>query len=332
MIRKVFFALVVLLLLGWIITAHIVKSKAISFINELQTENVKLSYDSASLAGFPWVFAVKLDSPRIIATNQSFSREISSDYVKIDFNYVFDKIKLDFGENLHYSANRDSELLEYKLKSKGKIYVYINFIKNLYKLEDNDVLDEILDKIIVKHPSLIAFNDQKEMFELSSLLLNLKKSFVEENKYFSLKMKGDYNSLSSGNKIQNANLHLESKYIIYQNQSELEDIQYERKIEFNKAKLNLDETSCALKGYVNLSRENLPNGKISVEITDYDEMVDLVIPDDFIFSKPYIKKMIARAASIEFSNEINSTINFDINFTNKGVSLGRISLFGVDNE
>ena len=48
--------------------------------------------------------------------------------------------------------------------------------------------------------------------------------------------------------------------------------------------------------------------------------------NDFIFSKPYVKRFIAKAAAIEFSNEVTNKVNFDIEFSNKGISLGRVNL------
>ena len=47
---------------------------------------------------------------------------------------------------------------------------------------------------------------------------------------------------------------------------------------------------------------------------------------DFIFSKSYVKRFIARAAAIEFSNAITNKVNFDIEFSDKGIVLGNVNL------
>ena len=77
---------------------------------------------------------------------------------------------------------------------------------------------------------------------------------------------------------------------------------------------------------------NNDEGKLSIHMVRYEDLVDLILPDDFIFSKPYVKKIIAKAAAIEFSNEIATEVNFDIELTDKGITLGRVNLFDLKRE
>ena len=46
----------------------------------------------------------------------------------------------------------------------------------------------------------------------------------------------------------------------------------------------------------------------------------------FIFSKSDAKDFIAKAAAVELNNEVTNKINFDLEFSNKTISLGRLNL------
>ena len=145
------------------------------------------------------------------------------------------------------------------------------------------------------------------------------------NQNFSLKLAGNYKSSFNGRVVNNADCVLDANYIISDN-SDSKANSFDHKIELIQAKINLDNASCDLKGFVALARNSLPQGKISVELVDYENLVDVLLPEDFIFSKPYTKRFIAKAAAIEFSNEVKNKVNFDIDFSNKGISLGRVNL------
>ena len=75
-----------------------------------------------------------------------------------------------------------------------------------------------------------------------------------------------------------------------------------------------------------LARNDAPKGKISVKLVEYENLVNILVPDDFIFSKSYVKRFIAKAAAIEFSNAITNKVNFDIEFSDKGIVLGNANL------
>jgi hypothetical protein len=156
--------------------------------------------------------------------------------------------------------------------------------------------------------------------------MKLNSNVTESAQHFALKLTGDYKSSFNGRSISNANGVLDANYII----SDISNLEtknsFDHKIELVQAKLNLDNASCDLKGFVALARNSLPQGKISVELVDYENLVDILLPDDFIFSKPYVKRFIAKAAAIEFSNEATNKVNFDVEFSNKGISLGRVNL------
>ena len=65
---------------------------------------------------------------------------------------------------------------------------------------------------------------------------------------------------------------------------------------------------------------------LNLSIKIFENLVNILVPDDFIFSKSYVKRFIAKAAAIEFSNAITNKVNFDIEFSDKGIVLGNANL------
>ena len=66
-------------------------------------------------------------------------------------------------------------------------------------------------------------------------------------------------------------------------------------------------------------------------MVDYENLVNILVPDDFIFSKSYMKRFIAKASAIDFSNAITNKANFDIEFSDKGIVLGNVNLLEQKN-
>jgi hypothetical protein len=330
-IRKIVLAFVVLFVLTWIILAHIAKSKLISFVNNSQTDNIKISYNDASVGGFPFGFTIRFASPKITITDQIIAREFSADYLNFVFNYKLSKSKLEFGKTLNYSTHSDEALFEYNLQSQNKMNVFVDFTKALFKVDSSHSLRQVLKDIEFNHPYILALtSSQEELFTLSNINFKMTNVSLQEPGALNLKITGDYNSSSNAHELKKASLFLESNYMVNERDINSDpNLNFDRKLEIVTAKMNLNDTSGDLKGWVELSRDNLPQGKISVELVRYDELVDIILPDDFIFSKPYVKKIIAKAAAIEFSNEISDKINFDINFTDQGVAFGRVNLLDL---
>lgn len=315
--------------------AHLAKSKLISLINNSQTDNIKISYSDASIAGFPFSWTIKFTSPKITIIDKVISREISSDYLNCVLDYSLDNATLEFGSILHYSTYSDDAPMEYSLQSQDKMHIFVDFVNLFYKVDPSNSAREIIKNIKFSNPSIVGFaGSEEELFNLSRLNMNLASKFIDGAEYISLKLSGDYKSSLSNetHKINNANLFLDTNYIINENNgitNENNNLKFDRKIEIINAKINLDESSCDIKGSVSLSRINMPEGKISVKLVRYDDFVDSLVPEDFIFSRHYIKKIISKAVSVEFGNPITNKVNFDINFSDKGIELGRVNLLDL---
>ena len=142
----------------------------------------------------------------------------------------------------------------------------------------------------------------------------------------SLKLSGCYKSSSNDRVINNADCVLDANYIVSDNSNAAKNNNFDYKIQLLNAKVNLNNSSLDLKGSVALSSNNSPQGKISIELVDYANFIDFLLPDDFIFSKSDAKDFIAKAAAVELNNEVTNKINFDLEFSNKTISLGRLNL------
>lgn len=330
-IRKIILAFIVLFVLTWIVMAHMAKSKVISFINNSQGDNIKISYSDASVAGFPFSWTVRFAAPKITIIDQVSSREISSEYLNCVFNYKLSNASLEFGKILHYSAYTDEGQVDLELHSEDKMKLFAKFSKTLFKLDSSSSLRQVTRNIDFSNSLIVALNKaEDELFNLNDVSCNFQNNRSDEGEYLSLKLAGGYKSSFSGHRVNNANLLLDVNYIVPDKGASGDNsVDFDRKLEIVRAKVNLDETSCDLKGNVSLSRSNLPQGKIAVELIRYDDLVDIIVPDDFLFSKPYMKKIVAKAASIEFSNDISDKVNFDIEFTDKGIAFGRVNLLDL---
>ena len=327
MIRKIVLALITLFVLTWIVFAHFAKSKIVSFINNSQTDNIKISYSDASIAGFPFGWKVRFSSPKITLIDQTTSQEISSDYLNFSFNYKLENAKLSFGKVLYYSSASDEVPIEYRLQSQDDIVGFVDFTEALYNIDSSSSLKKIIQNVEFSNPYIVAFsNNGDELFNLSRLAIKLNSNIIDIIQKFSLKLSGNYKSSFHSRIVTNADCVLDTNYIISNNSDATTANNFDHKIELIQAKLNLDNASCDMKGFVALARNSLPQGKISVELVDYENLVDALLPDEFIFSKPYVKRFIAKAAAIEFSHEVTNKVNFDLEFSNKGISLGRVNL------
>lgn len=314
-------------MLTWIVFAHFAKSKIVSLINNSQTDNIKISYSDASVAGFPFSWKIRFASPKITLIDQSVSREISSDYLNFGFDYTLKSAVLDFGNVLHYSSASDKRPTEYKLHSQENIFGFIDFTDTVYNINSSYSLRKIIKNIEFNNPSIEAFtSDGNELFSLSNFAVKLGSNLIDAAQNFSVKLSGNYRSSFNERTVTNADFILDSTYIINDDNNVSNNTNFDHKIELTQAKINIDDASCDMKGSVILARNILPQGKISIELVNYEHLVDVLLPDEFIFSKPYAKRFIAKAAAIEFSQEVTNKVHFDLEFLNNGISLGRVNL------
>lgn len=331
MIRKAILTLTCLFILVWITGAHLLKSRVLAFINHHQTDNVNISYKDASIGGFPFSWKVTLVSPKITLINQDLSQEFSSDSLTYTFGYSFSSAKLNLGNIIHYFAEDGEEPKNYQLKSQENIVITFNFFENFYKIDPSISLKKLIKNAEFNTPSMVGLTSKgEELFTLSSLHLLIAQNIEDNNsEVFSIKLFGDYKSLIQDSKLSNVAVNLDGNYIVNDSESD-NKLGFERRVEITSAKLHFNEAYCDLKGLLNLTRNSPPQGKFSVELMNYEEFADHLIPNDFIFSSNHLKKVIAKAVSGEPIGEKVEKVNFDINFSDEGITIGHINLLELN--
>ena len=70
-------------------------------------------------------------------------------------------------------------------------------------------------------------------------------------------------------------------------------------------------------GVLKLAKTSLPKGKMNITMNQYQDVVDLLVPEDFMISKSYIKKIIAKAtmASLNKVASNDDALEFEVNFS-----------------
>lgn len=330
MIRKIILAFAFLFVIIWLGGAHFLKSKLIDFINSSGNDNLKISYSDTSIAGFPFSWKIKFASPKITIIDQDVSRELYADNLVCVFGYSLRSASLNFGKILHYTVQGDQAPEEYLVESPQNMSIDIDFSKAFYKAEVADSIWKLFRNVSFVNESIIVLSDKsKELLDFGSVNLAISEQLAEDNtKHIQVKLGGNYKALFEGRKVDNAVVALEVNYIIAEGEA-VASLGFDRKIELIKARFGFNEYYCDFKGGVNLSRTSSPKGRISAELVGYEALADILVPDDFVVSSSYMKKLIAKAAAIETGTTKVDKINLDIEFSENGINLGQVNLLDL---
>lgn len=328
MIRKIVLALLVLFILSWVGIAHLAKSNLIAHINDLQTENLKISFKEATVAGFPFKWEVELAEPKVTIIDQHASHELAFQLIKVGFNYNFTILKLDLGNKASYTSENFNPNY-FNLASPENLSITISLVDNLFKITPHATINEVLKEISFVNSRIAVTNDTgDELLVITTPHINVQNGNEEQLKRTDFKIGGEFklNKHYGDSHLEKGDIAIVGKYLINDSQASIQNLGFERKIELTDGSIRVNEAKCSVSGFASLSRNTEPQGKFSFEITRYEDLVDLLIPEDFIFSRPYIKKLIARAAALKFSNNLDEKIAFDFHFNDKDITFGRINI------
>lgn len=324
MIRKILLLCVITTVALWVIGAHIIKGKVLDEANRYSSDNIKFQFKDAKIFGFPFDWKIKLVSPKLTIVNQNGLKEISAEEIVLSFGYSGTSAQVNLGRKIVYNEAHNSILQAHTITSPVDINWDIVFNNSLFFIDTNNNWKEELKSFNSVIPQLSGFLEEKEVFTLGSLKLS---SFQEkkDSNILRVKISGDYSSAVNYMKINKAHLLIDLSYHeILENQ--IEKVDFERKFDLSNFQLKFDNAALDIKGVLRLSRSSLPNGKVDVAIYQYHEVVDTLIPDDFIFSKSFLKKIISKAAASELNKDDIGNANFKIIFSDKGVTVGKLNL------
>jgi hypothetical protein len=331
MIRKIALFFVVTFVTLWFFGAHLVKNKLISAISELESDNIKISYQDTKISGFPFYWQVTFISPKVSVIDQKSIKEISGQALNVRTDYLIQNIGLDLGNMVNYSDISGVEnKREYNLISNKDMRIDVFFQKPLYFLDFDSAWKTIYSLTKFDLGTIEVSSQENKLFAFSDIQAISETKQIGSVNSMNFKLTGDYGSEYDESKVKNAHLLLDLSYFINNPLLSSEtQVDFERKIELSKFQLKLDDASLDMRGALNLSRSNLPRGDFDVALVKYHDVINKIVPEDFIVSSSYIKQVINKVNAAEAGNNAQN-VNFKIFFSNKGISVGKDSDSGVN--
>lgn len=324
MIRKILLFCILVVVALWVAGAHLIKGKIIDALSQYNSDNIKIQFQDTKIFGFPFDWKIKLISPKITIVNQGGLKEISADEIILSFGYSLTSMQINLGRKIVYNEAANEILQTHTLISQADINWDIIFNESLFFIDENGSLKDQLKSFHSVVPQLSGFLADKEVFNLESVKLSSLQEKKDDN-ILRVKASGDYSSAVNYMKISKAHLLVD---LIYQEigENKTEKADFERKFDLSSFQLKFDNAAIDVKGSLKLSRTSLPSGKLDVVIHQYHEVVDTLIPDNFIFSKSFFKKVISKATVSELNKDDIGNASFKIVFSDKGVSVGKLNL------
>ncbi|MFY9590020.1 hypothetical protein [Rickettsia endosymbiont of Halotydeus destructor] len=338
MIRKIFLFVFLTFTIIWFAIAYTVKDNVVNLIKNSESDNIKISYENIKISGYPINWKIIITQPKVKFIDHVNSKEFLSENITLSLDFSLKKVNLDTGNYIKEIENFGDKSLEYFVRSDEAIKGIVKLNKPLYKIAKDDNLKSITKSIQLNNKSLSVLNEDKEIFNLKNLNFSLGKKNSQESENISILLGLDYASLENYLNFKNATLDLVTSLNFVQGNNEsntLKDFTIERFIFIcdNDAKVDL-------KGGMEFFTSKLPQGKLSFELENYHAIIDKLVPNNIILSKKIIKAIIAKAVSANqpellplalpaINTDAVTTIekvNFDIEFSDKGINIGSINL------
>lgn len=340
MIRKILIFVFLAFTIVWFAVAYTIKNNVINLIKNSETDNLKISYNNVKFSGYPFNWKITIIDPKVKLIDHVNSKEFSSENVILTITYSTKKAGLNFGPFIREIDNYSDKIFTYDMRSNEDIKGISKFNKPLYKISQDDDLQEIIKSIQLNNKSLLIFKDNQEIFKINDLDFFISKKDLDKNERISLVLNMNYDSEQDIVNFKNANLEI-SAFLTFspdgENSAILQDVNIEKLI-FTCDK----DSKINLNGAMQFFANKLPEGKLSFELENYNSIVDKLLPNNILFSKKIIKSVIAKAINKtsgenlmidqQESTDSNSAYNniekakFDIEFSDKGINIGSINL------
>jgi len=334
-IRKTLFLSIIFVIAAWLAGAHYVKSKLLESLESLESDNIKISYVDAKIGSSPFAWKIIFKEPKITLVNQSSIYEFAAKDAKFYFNYDLSAVRIKFPKDLEYKNISTESSDSYSLVSEKDITTNVIFTEPLYSI-DTDLLEKKhIKSFDIAISSLKTLFDNRDIFHIANSQLQFTQNDVKEIDEYRLKIKGDYASDVSHLTIDKAHLFFDTTYTMRDDHFNSEsDFDYDHKLNVHKGIFKFDNASLSIDGLLKLAKTSLPKGSMNISMSQYQDVVDLLVPEDFMISKSYIKKIIAKA-TMSSLNKVASNdddLQFEINFSDKGVSIGDLNLLELNLE
>lgn len=316
----------------WLAGAHYIKGKLHDSLAVLSNDNIELTYKRLSIGGFPYKWKIVIHEPTITLVDQSSVRELSASKANLYFDYGLKSAIISLPKTVRFKDIKPDIVYDYSLEGESEIITKVVLFHSLY-LIDTDILGKkSLKSIDVKFPDMKAFRGRSSIFQLKNSALYLTQKNIEGTQEYRFRFIGDYDSSVNHFKINNAHLMFDISYSMRNDVFDTNTSDFDHKLDIHRGLFKFDNASIDVSGVLKLARSRLPNGQMSIAMQQYQDVVDMLVPEDFIVSKPYIRKIIAKAA-MPILNKVASNsdvIKFDINFADRGISIGKLNLLELN--
>lgn len=335
MIRKILFCIITLAIVVWLAGAYYIKSKLLESLAAMENSNIDFFYRDSSIGGFPFSWKISIKEPKIAFISQLAAREVSAEKVEFHFDYDLNSVRVSLPEAIEYNFNRAEAFYNYSLLSEDKVTAKVNFVDSLYTIPgDKKWTANYIKTIDLRLPDMKVIHENEEVFYVNNSSVKLLQNYTDDIDRYRIKVASDYGSDVSHIKINKAHLLLDFDYVVRNNSNfdyeSLED--FDHKFSINKFLFRFDNASLDIVGSLKLARSSLPDGKIKISMIQYRDVVDFVVPEDFIISRSYIKKVIAKSTMTSLNKVASNDddVKFEINFSDNGILIGNLNLLELN--
>ncbi|PCJ24838.1 MAG: hypothetical protein COA94_07025 [Rickettsiales bacterium] len=344
MIRKIALFTILILVTIWFSWAYLIKGNILKAIDNLASDNIKFSYQGSKISGFPFDLKLRIISPKVTIIDQTSLHEFSTKEIEFKFGYSFKSSVINLGKKIIYNKSNGNAKQEYTLLSEENIIIAAGFKRpfcfmspSLGAVKDIASIHLTLPKLECRDRSNSSSSSDdtgsasggggggggdshnQPLFTASSIeLLSLQETDNIEDR-FSLKFTGEYDAPSQLSKIAKAHLSANLNYISKREYKEPKEVNFEKKLEIQNIKLKLGDALLAINGALKLTKSALPQGRINVSMVKYQEIIDALIPENFIISPSRLKKTIDKTTTPQAINPASA--DFHIIFSEKGISM-----------
>jgi hypothetical protein len=329
-IRKILLSIGLSFSIAWFTGAYLIKSKVVLLIRNTESDNVKLSYSDIKVSGFPTVWKIDLIEPKIIFINSVNSKEVSIKELTCLFDFSLKKAKIIIVKELKYKQNLDDEKTEYSIHLGKDTETLIKINKPIYNVSTTDNIDTVVKSIKLKSNLLSFIYDDKEMFNITDLIFALNKNHHNENEDILVTLQASYKNQDNLLNFNSANLYFDGVFSV----NVISNLpRYINSLKVNQLNLAFEDSKIGLNGAVEFLKGKFPQGKFAINLHNYDDIINNVIPDRFIIPRPILKKLIEKIATknsdgVDQANNPASvnTIEFDLGFSDNGINIDSVNL------
>lgn len=316
--RKILLS-VILYVSIWTLSAHLIKYNTVKFIENSDTDNVKISYDKATISGFPFAWNIIFHSMKITSIEKDGLNEILLNNVSVKY-YLYN-IKIAVGNIISFNDTRNLEYIKnHKIISNTAHNIDINYNIPIFQVRIDDIFKNITSMEFNIAPIKYS-NEGRLKFETSEGYIKINKSITQNREI--LKIQAAAGATIFNNKNLNLRLLLDTHYIIPLTQeidaNNLES-EYDYRVIFNKFRIKSEQSMLNLSGALNFKKDMAPIGKLKIIFKNYSSLIDELLPDNFIFSKTEIHNFINANSRYESDGEASY---FNIIFSPQGIETGR---------